>query len=93
MQTCRSGRVLSWGIADFGQLGNGTTSYATNPEPVQGLEDVIIADIAAGGWHSLALSSTGGACVEHLINLRGTAAIRIVRSTNAILNAALHVCQ
>lgn len=44
------------------QLGNGSTSYATSPLRVVGLQDVPIADISAGGWHSLALSTTGGAC-------------------------------
>lgn len=43
------------------QLGNGTTSYATSPVKVVGLEDLPIADISAGGWHSLALTTTGGA--------------------------------
>ena len=42
------------------QLGNGTTSYATTPVKVVGLEDTPIADISAGGWHSLALTTTGG---------------------------------
>ena len=44
------------------QLGSGTTSYATSPVRVVGLEDLPIADISAGGWHSLALTTTGGAC-------------------------------
>ena len=56
----RDGEVYAWGINDYGQLGNGTTTYETSPTRVLGLEDVGIADIAAGGWHSLALSSTGG---------------------------------
>lgn len=55
------GEVFSWGINDFGQLGNGTTNYATTPEPVCGLEGVFISDVAAGGWHSMALSAEGGA--------------------------------
>lgn len=55
-----SGQVWSWGINDFGQLGNGTTSYATAPQRItEGLEGVHIADIAAGGWHSLAISAEG----------------------------------
>lgn len=41
------------------QLGNGTTSYATRPEPVVGLEGVAVADVAAGGWHSMAISADG----------------------------------
>ena len=53
--------MLAWGINDYGQLGNGTTTYEVIPTRVLGLEDVGIADIAAGGWHSLALSDMGGA--------------------------------
>jgi alpha-tubulin suppressor-like RCC1 family protein len=52
--------VLAWGINDFGQLGNGSTFYETSPTKVVGLESVRIADIAAGGWHSLALTTEGG---------------------------------
>ena len=33
--------------------------YETQPTTVQGLEDDIVADIAAGGWHSVALTSLG----------------------------------
>lgn len=53
--------VFTWGINDFGQLGTGTTDYATEPQRVQGLDDVPVADVSAGGWHSLALSDLGGA--------------------------------
>lgn len=41
------------------QLGNGTTGYATQPERVVGLEGVFVADVAAGGWHSMAITSDG----------------------------------
>ena len=58
--SCRAGEVLAWGINDFGQLGNGSTFYETSPTKVVGLESVRIADIAAGGWHSLALTTEGG---------------------------------
>ncbi len=51
------------------QLGNGTTSYATSPVKVVGLEDLPIADISAGGWHSLALTTTGGALPPAIWNL------------------------
>lgn len=47
-----SGELYTWGINDFGQLGNGTTSYATEPKRIaEGLENVVVADVAAGGWH------------------------------------------
>mmetsp|Transcript_2873 Transcript_2873/g.7350 ORF Transcript_2873/g.7350 Transcript_2873/m.7350 type:complete len:538 (+) Transcript_2873:196-1809(+) len=52
------GQVLSWGTNDFGQLGIGTTEYATLPVPVEDL-DPDIADIFAGGWHSLAINKYG----------------------------------
>ena len=52
--------MLAYGINDFGQLGNGSTDYEVEPCLVRGLEDVEVADIAAGGWHSLALTSEGG---------------------------------
>ncbi|CAL8461917.1 g1448 [Coccomyxa elongata] len=54
-----AGEVLAWGINDFGQLGNGSTFYETSPTKVVGLEDVRVADIVAGGWHSLALTTEG----------------------------------
>ncbi|GIL50419.1 hypothetical protein Vafri_6548 [Volvox africanus] len=53
------GRVLSWGMNDYGQLGNGSTTYSTAPRPVLDMDGVVVADIAAGGWHSCALSSAG----------------------------------
>ena len=58
---CRSGEVFAWGINDFGQLGNGSTFYATAPAMVEGLATTPVADIAAGGWHSLAITTEGGA--------------------------------
>lgn len=58
---CRDGEVFAWGINDFGQLGDGSTSYATSPVKVIGLENVPnVSDISAGGWHSLALTDEGG---------------------------------
>eukprot|EP00890_Picochlorum_soloecismus_P003284 jgi/Picsp_1/3957/NSC_01469-R1_ran gtpase binding len=57
--TC-SGEVYTWGINDYGQLGNGTTSYETSPKKiVDGLEGVKVSDIAAGGWHSVAITEDG----------------------------------
>ena len=53
--------MFAWGINDYGQLGDGSTSYATSPVKVVGLENLAIADVSAGGWHSLALTADGGA--------------------------------
>ena len=57
------GGVRAWGINDFGQLGTGSTTYETQPAEVLGLPEGGAADIAAGGWHSLALSGEGGVYV------------------------------
>lgn len=65
----RAGEVLAWGINDFGQLGNGSTFYETSPTKVVGLEDIRVADIVAGGWHSLALTTEGGAPAPHACSL------------------------
>lgn len=54
------GEVVAWGINDFGQLGDGTTSYSTQPVLVAGLQNHPISDISAGGWHSVAISDQGG---------------------------------
>jgi alpha-tubulin suppressor-like RCC1 family protein len=51
--------VLAWGTNDFGQLGTGDTAYTSQPRHTTGLSRVPIADIAAQGWHSLALSANG----------------------------------
>lgn len=54
-----SGTVYSWGINDYGQLGNGTTCNSKVPIPVEDLYDVSISDVACGGWHSVAISEAG----------------------------------
>ena len=66
--------MLSWGINDYGQLGNGSTTYETKPCEVCGLEEVDVADIAAGGWHSMAISHTGGESALHELRQRGSEA-------------------
>jgi len=57
------GECFTWGINNFGQLGSGTTNYATVPEKVVDLEGVFISDIAAGGWHSVAIAGDGSVYV------------------------------
>ncbi|GLJ11985.1 hypothetical protein SUGI_0181500 [Cryptomeria japonica] len=51
------GEVWAWGNNEYGQLGTGNTQPRSQPVPVQGLSDLIVVDIAAGGWHSTALTT------------------------------------
>lgn len=60
MALTRGGQdVLCWGINDYGQLGIGSTTYKMTPTKVIDLEGIEIISISAGGWHSMALASTG----------------------------------
>jgi alpha-tubulin suppressor-like RCC1 family protein len=57
-----AGGVLCWGDGESGQLGDGSSGagvYATTPIQVSGLSSGIHA-IAAGGYHTCALTSAGG---------------------------------
>ncbi len=80
--SCREGEVFAWGINDYGQLGDGSTSYATSPVKVVGLENLAIADVSAGGWHSLALTADGGA-VPYQIRLERCQKLTEIRTGNA----------
>ncbi|WP_437275116.1 hypothetical protein WME90_28130 [Sorangium sp. So ce375] len=52
--------VYAWGHNDFGQVGNGTDSLnVLLPTLVRGLEGAEVIHIAAGGFHGLALYSSG----------------------------------
>jgi alpha-tubulin suppressor-like RCC1 family protein len=53
----KDGTVMSWGNNEFGQLGDGTTTSRTEPQPISGLHDIVA--ISAGTTHSLALDSSG----------------------------------
>ncbi|GAA0141368.1 ubiquitin-protein ligase [Lithospermum erythrorhizon] len=54
-----NGVLMSWGNNEYGQLGTGDTQPRSLPVPVQGLSDLNLVDIAAGGWHSAALTDEG----------------------------------
>ncbi|KAI7757557.1 hypothetical protein M8C21_019754 [Ambrosia artemisiifolia] len=53
------GSLWVWGNNEYGQLGTGDTQPRSQPVPVQGLSDVKLVDVAAGGWHSTALTDEG----------------------------------
>ncbi|KAL0720037.1 hypothetical protein Bca4012_069361 [Brassica carinata] len=53
------GRLMAWGNNEYGQLGTGDTQPTPHPVPVQGLDGLTLVDIAAGGWHSTALTDKG----------------------------------
>ncbi|KAH7100483.1 RCC1/BLIP-II [Auriculariales sp. MPI-PUGE-AT-0066] len=72
MVLTNTGKVYAFGSAEHGQLGNGATGEDIGPqrkvffdiiekprEPVRGLEDKVIKQIASGNMHSLAVDDEG----------------------------------
>jgi alpha-tubulin suppressor-like RCC1 family protein len=53
------GVVFSCGNGGQGQLGHGSVEHKLTPAVVEALEGVTVTNIAAGGWHSLAVTDAG----------------------------------
>ncbi|XP_023344096.1 E3 ubiquitin-protein ligase HERC2 [Eurytemora carolleeae] len=56
MLLTETGQVFSWGGGTRGQLGHGTLSSEDKPRLIMALDGMRIKKIAAGGWHSAAIS-------------------------------------
>ena len=54
-----TGAVYAWGLNRYGELGDGTTKNSDVPVLVDFPSGVTITQVAAGAYHSLAVSSTG----------------------------------
>ncbi len=54
-----TGKVLAWGYNFYGELGNGTTINSSTPVAVSVPSGTTVSAVAGGGYHSLALTSTG----------------------------------
>lgn len=54
-------KVLTWGKGLRGQLGNASLESPEHPQIVSSLVEKTISKVAAGGWHSFALTADGEA--------------------------------
>lgn len=54
-----TGSVLAWGGGSRGQLGHGDLESSDVPSEVEALSGLRVVKIAAGGWHSAALTDEG----------------------------------
>ncbi|XP_036909479.1 RCC1 domain-containing protein 1 isoform X3 [Sturnira hondurensis] len=54
-----AGQVYSWGGGRHGQLGHGTLEAEPEPRLLEALQGLRVAEVAAGGWHSVCVSATG----------------------------------
>ncbi|KZS07808.1 putative RCC1 domain-containing protein 1 [Daphnia magna] len=59
MTLTNDGNVYSWGSGSRGQLGHGSVESSEYPQEIEMLGGIKIVQIAAGGWHSCALSESG----------------------------------
>ncbi|XP_013014159.1 RCC1 domain-containing protein 1 isoform X2 [Cavia porcellus] len=53
-----AGQVFSWGGGRHGQLGHGTLEMELEPRLLEALQGLPMAQVAAGGWHSVCVSET-----------------------------------
>ncbi len=51
------GTLRAWGVNNYGQVGDGTSTQRLNPVPVLGLSKLLM--VAAGEYHTLALKADG----------------------------------
>ncbi|GAB6022018.1 RCC1 domain-containing protein 1 [Chamberlinius hualienensis] len=54
-----NGVVYSFGQGSRGQLGHGDIESESSPRVIECLEGIVVKQIAAGGWHSAALTNSG----------------------------------
>lgn len=54
-----AGQVYSWGGGRHGQLGHGTLEAEPEPRLLEALQGLPMAEVAAGGWHSVCVSEAG----------------------------------
>ena len=57
--------VMSWGVGDGGRLGHGDSENRWEPRRIEAFDGMIVIQVAAGAWHSLAIvqippHATGG---------------------------------
>jgi alpha-tubulin suppressor-like RCC1 family protein len=51
------GTLMAWGLNNYGQLGNGSTTNSSNPVAVLGISDAVA--VSAGLDHNIAIKSDG----------------------------------
>ncbi|CAB1440987.1 unnamed protein product [Pleuronectes platessa] len=56
---CASGAVFTWGLGSHGQLGHDGLTSEEEPRAVEALWGMTMSAVAAGGWHSVAISDGG----------------------------------
>jgi alpha-tubulin suppressor-like RCC1 family protein len=55
----KNGKVFTWGLNGYGQLGHGDRKGRSVPTKVESLDELVITNISCGGNHSSALTDKG----------------------------------